>query len=233
MFCVALKNSNNLNSVSIITKVLNSSNSISIISITPPFTIINSLPFDMRVYFNIVQKTEDKDNTLISQNPNLVDLFSSMEDYSEDSPLKKQISMKYTTSNRFRRIGGELKPIEENQSEDEDSKESEEEFFDAQEFIEIPKKYEYVDLWSGDEISLLDTNPENEFFISVQPLSYKASNFMNIKDDLEEVDERNEEEKANFNQELNDDQILEEYKKTWGFRFMKKKTILFQTMSKA
>ena len=218
--------------MSIITKVLNSANSISIISITPPFTLINSLPFNMRVYFNIIDKNEVKDNSLVNQNPNLVDLFSSIEEDGDESPIKKQSFIRYTTSNRFRKMRGELKPIEEDQSEEESSKESDDEYFDAQNFIEIPKRYEYVDLNSGDEIGLLDTNPEDEFLISIQPLMYRASNFMNIKSNLEDFEDQNEEEKVNAPQEPNEDQIIEEFKKTCSFRFMKKKTILFQTMSK-
>lgn len=185
----------------------------------------------MRVYFNIIDKDEDKDTSLVNQNPNLVDLFSSIEDYGDDSPIKKQISMKYSTSNRFKKTYGELKPIEEDQSEEEDSKESDGDFFDAQCFIEVPKRYEYVDLSPGDEIGLLDTNPEDDFLISIQPIMYRASNFMNIKDNLDDFEGQKEEEKANVAQEPTEDQIAEEFKKTCSFRFMKKKTILFQTMS--
>lgn len=82
-----------------------------------------------------------------------------------------------------------------------------------------------VDIKSSNEISLMDTEPNENLSISVQPMMYRASNFLNITKQLSEVENPVEE-------DTQSDDLVKEIKKSCNFRFLKKNTFIFQVTSK-
>ena len=117
--------------------------------------------------------------------------------------------------------------------------------FDAKLISDAPKMFDYIDMNRWKEVSLLDTNPDHTFKVSIQPTMYRASNFLDIKneDDFKflantDEDTKNEDDEENkiFEKHENDlkqlsSALQHEYKKKYSFRFLKKKTFVFQITS--
>lgn len=189
------------------------------------------------MYFNIFKDLEAFDNSLMYQNPNLADLFMATERAFEEPTATKPQSLNLLNLQKGKRTKGELKTIEENQYEDELSKESDNGYFNADDHFGKSKTFPYLDLKSSDEVSLIDTEPEVEFLVSVQPSMYRASNFLNIKDALEdnEADDillEDQPQVVSNEEEQKENKLVAEFKKTCGFRFLKKRTYIFQATSK-
>ena len=215
------------------------SNSFKYISFNAPYTIINSLPFSMRMFFDI--SDDKKTKPVLHQNPNLAELVKSH----EDSKYNKQ-DEKFLIIPSEPRLE-ELNIIEENKSFEEVSNESLSDFDDK--FKNVPKIFDYIDMNRWKEVSLLDTNPEHTFLVSIQPKMYRASNFLDIKNeddfkyldnknenDKDEDEDENDEENKIFEKYENDLKSLStafqhEYKKKCSYRFLKKKTFVFQITS--
>lgn len=87
-----------------------------------------------------------------------------------------------------------------------------------------PHFFPYVDIKSSHEVSLIDTEPCADLSISIQPLMYRASNFLNITTELEETNV------VDIEEEPKDD-LIQELKKHCDFRFLKKNTFIFQVTS--
>lgn len=115
--------------------------------------------------------------------------------------------------------------IIEEKLDEEDKSEDNIKFYDAQDHLEEHNFFSFIDIKSSEEISILDVEPDNDLMISVQPSKFKASNFLNIKNDLDIEDEQNP------NDEQKDIDMELELKKTCGFRFLKKNTFMFQVTS--
>ena len=64
-------------STSLTTKSLGNSNILRFISINAPYSILNSLPFDMRIYLNVEEEEDGLEMPILKQNPNLTDLLGS------------------------------------------------------------------------------------------------------------------------------------------------------------
>jgi hypothetical protein len=124
-----------------------------------------------------------------------------------------------------KRLKNQLNIIEETQDEEEDKSEDTQKFFDNHTYVGEHNFFSFIDIKSSEEISILDVEPENELMISVQPPKFKASNFLNIKNDLDIDDEEYK------NEDQKEIDMALELKKTCGFRFLKKNTFMFQVTS--
>ena len=62
---------------------------------------------------------------------------------------------------------------------------------------------------SSEELSLLDLEPDSELSLSIQPFLYRASNFLNITKQLEEIEDFEESENISKNNEID---IISEFK---------------------
>ena len=93
-------------STSLTTKTMNSKDVIRFISINAPYKILNSLPFDMRIFLKTGSYAKEK---LLFQNPNLADLLSEAKVHlvtnnfsqrKKPRPLREPLSTKCQTSKR-------------------------------------------------------------------------------------------------------------------------------------
>lgn len=222
------------------TKNLNNRNYVRFISINAPYTIVNSLPFDMKIYFDIISDPMLHKTSLLHQNPNLVDLLSDEKlEIEEQKEQAIQYHRPIRSFSKQKKSRGGLDIIEENQNEDE-SQASDEFFFDAPDHWEPPKRYPFIDIGSSEEISMLDTKPDFDLLVSIQPTMYRASNFLNVKSDLsddneivqEEGKQDSKQQEAKEENEQKDKDLITYFKQTCGFRFLKKNTFMFQVTSK-
>ena len=202
------------------------------ISLNAPYTIINSLPFDMRLFFN-TNPTDPDSAPILTQNPNMTDLLCG---HTDDSQVEVVQPDPHFTSGRKpakKKKKEELKIIEESKREDDDSITSQSEFYDAEDHWGPPTHFQYLDMRSCDEISILDTQPEADFLVAIQPQMYRASNFLNVKNNFDESEEEIDLGEMQQTDEDNDHvELIEYFRKTCSFRFYKKKTFMFQVTSK-
>jgi hypothetical protein len=235
-----------LNKASSGSDVFSISNSFKYISFNAPYTIVNSLPFDIRIFFNLSQ-AESENNLISDQNPNIAELIQSIEEHKQERATGKSLtSNNAISSGNKSNLKVELKPIEENKSDEDESEQSNEEFFDAVSFNKSPQKFEYIDLTSCKEVSLLDLNPVNQFSVSIQPTMYRASNFLNIlmielsnnsfirsfiNNEAEDIEDEKELEQEEVKHTEEDSIIDSEYKSKYSFRLLKKRTFIFQNTS--
>lgn len=80
----------------------------------------------------------------------------------------------------------DINTIVENQEEDEEGSNDEDYVSTSFTSMQLPSHFPYIDIKSSEELSLLDTEPNAELLVSVQPPMYRASNFLNVTKELEE-----------------------------------------------
>lgn len=121
-----------------------------------------------------------------------------------------------------------MNPIEENQEEDSNSEEE----INFKKISNYPPSlhFPYIDIKSSEELGLLDTDPDAELSISIQPFLYRASNFLNITKELEEIED-SKEQNLKIPKEM-EKTLIQKFKQRCRFRFLRKNTFIFQVTSK-